>query len=66
MEARSASALSNGEQMTLVSDMPLSGFGAIAQSLVAKGFAQRAWTPASDAAISLAPLGDPSWTKCHP
>jgi len=46
--------------------VPLSQLANIAQSLVAKGFVKRDWTSATDAPVALAPLRDPTWTKCLP
>lgn len=44
---------------------PLGHFAALARALAARGFVRHDWTPASDAAVDLAPLGDPSWTRCN-
>ncbi len=46
--------------------MPIARLAALAHSLATKGFVQHDWTPESDAAIGLAPLGDPPWTHCDP
>ena len=45
-------------------DLPLSRLAALAHDLARRGFVRHDWTNASDAPVDLAPLGDPSWTKC--
>jgi 4-phytase/acid phosphatase len=74
-QLRSASALPDGIAISPVQfagcdgadcSVPLERFAALAHSLSTRGFVQHDWTPASDANIDLAPLGDPDWTHCAP
>ena len=63
---RSASALDDGIQTSPVADYSLSDLSGIAHTLVQRGLVLHDWTKTSDAPVNLAPLGDPSWTKCSP
>jgi 4-phytase / acid phosphatase len=72
-QLRSASVLPDGVVRTPVhfngcagSDCSISlmQLGTLVHRIAAQGYVRRAWTPASDAPVELAPLGDPSWTHC--
>lgn len=62
---RSASALPDGIATSPVADYGLGELAALAHRVAQRGFVLREWTPASDAPVDLAPLRDPSWTKCN-
>lgn len=73
-QLRSASELPNGVVRTAVHfngctgndcSISLDRLGALVHTIAVKGYVRRAWTPASDAPVTLAPLGDPAWTKCE-
>ncbi len=64
-QLRSNSAVQNGIQMDSVGEYDLGDLAARAHDLALRGFVLHDWTKASDAPVDLAPLGDPSWTKCN-
>ena len=42
----------------------LKKLGELAHAIALEGYVRHDWTPASDAPVTLAPLGDPAWTHC--
>ena len=63
---RKDSELDGGAVMTTVGTYPLAHLETLAQKAVSMGFVQKTWVKASSAPVDLAPLHDPSWTKCDP
>jgi 4-phytase / acid phosphatase len=62
---RSASPLPDGIATSPVAEYSLTALATLAHDLARRGFVMHDWTKASDAPVDLAPLGDPSWTKCN-